>query len=50
LSDEEIEVKLEKEASTNYKSANDDWPAKDLNVLAATNQKSSNSDVDSLIN
>jgi hypothetical protein len=37
LSDEEIEVKLEKEASTDYESANDDWPAKDLNILTATN-------------
>jgi hypothetical protein len=50
LSDEEIEVELKKEASTDYESANDDWPAKDSNVLAATNQKSSNSDADSLIN
>jgi hypothetical protein len=50
LSDEEIEVELEKEASTDYESANDDWPAKDSNVLAATNQKLSNSDADSLIN
>jgi hypothetical protein len=37
LSDEEIEVELEKEASTDYESANNDWPAKDLNVLTATN-------------
>jgi hypothetical protein len=50
LSNEEIEVELEKEASTDYESANNDWPAKDSNVLAATNQKSSNSDADSLIN
>jgi hypothetical protein len=39
LSNEEIEKELEKEDSTEYKSANDDWPAKDSNVLAATNQE-----------
>lgn len=37
LSDEQ---ELEKEDSTDYESANDDWPAKDSNVLAATNQES----------
>jgi hypothetical protein len=37
LSDEEIEMELKKENSTNYKSANSDWPAKNSTVLAATN-------------
>jgi hypothetical protein len=50
LSNKEIKVKLEKEASTNFESVNNDWPAKDSNVLTATNQKSLNSNTDSLIN
>lgn len=37
LSNEEIKIELEKEDSTNYKSAKDDWSAKDLNILTATN-------------
>jgi hypothetical protein len=37
LSNKEIKVELKKEASTNYESTNDDWPAKDLNILTATN-------------
>jgi hypothetical protein len=39
LSNEEIKKELEKEDSTKYESINNDWPAKDLNVLAATNQE-----------
>jgi hypothetical protein len=46
LSNEEIEEELKKEGSTNYKSANNDWPAKDSNVLAATNQDASTSEDD----
>ncbi|GFF57017.1 gag-pol polyprotein [Aspergillus lentulus] len=49
LSDEEIKVELKKEDSTDYESTNNDWPTRDSNVLAATNQKSPNSDADSLI-
>jgi hypothetical protein len=37
LSNKEIKIELEKEDSTKYKSANNDWPTKDLNMLAATN-------------
>jgi hypothetical protein len=37
LSNEEIEMELENEDSTEYESINSDWPIKDLNVLAATN-------------
>jgi hypothetical protein len=37
LSDEEIEMELEKENSTDYESANGDWPAKNSTVLVATN-------------
>jgi hypothetical protein len=39
LSNKEIEMELEKEDSTEYESINGDWPVKDLNVLAATNQE-----------
>jgi hypothetical protein len=37
LSNKEIKIELEKEDSTEYESANSDWPVKDLNVLVATN-------------
>jgi hypothetical protein len=30
-------MELEKEDSTEYESANNNWPAKDLNILTATN-------------
>ncbi|GIC84188.1 uncharacterized protein Aud_000002 [Aspergillus udagawae] len=33
-------MELKNKDSTNYKSANDDWPTKNSNVLAATNQES----------
>jgi hypothetical protein len=35
LSNEEIKMELKKEVSTDHE--NDDWPAKDLNILTATN-------------
>jgi hypothetical protein len=47
LSNKEIEMELEKEDSTEYKSANGDWPVKDLNMLAATNQEPLTSDEES---
>ena len=50
LSNKEIKVKLKKEAFTDYKSINNNQPAKDLNILIATNQKLLNSNTDSLIN
>lgn len=50
LSNKEIKIELKKEDSTNYKSIKDDQSAKDLNILIATNQKSPNSNADSLIN
>lgn len=49
LSNKEIKIELEKEDSTDHESAKDDWSAKDSNVLTATNQKSPNSNADSLI-
>jgi hypothetical protein len=47
LSDEEIEIELKKENSTDYESANSDWPAKNSTVLAATNQEESTSNGES---
>jgi hypothetical protein len=47
LSNEEIKMELEKEDSTEYESANGDWPIKDLNMLAATNQEPPTSDEES---
>jgi hypothetical protein len=47
LSNKEIKIELEKEDSTKYKSANGDWPVKDSNVLAATNQEPLTSDEES---
>jgi hypothetical protein len=47
LNNEEIEMELEKEDSTEYESANGDWPVKDSNVLAATNQEPPTSDEES---
>jgi hypothetical protein len=44
LSNEEIKMELEKEDSTEYESVNGDWPVKDSNVLAATNQEPTTSD------
>jgi hypothetical protein len=38
LSDDEIEQELREEDSTEYGSANGDWPAKDSNVLAANQE------------
>jgi hypothetical protein len=46
LSDDEIEQELQEEDSTEYGSANGDWPAKDSNVLAA-NQEPLTSDEES---
>jgi hypothetical protein len=37
LSNKEIKKELEKEDSTKYESTNNNWPAKDSNILAATN-------------
>jgi hypothetical protein len=39
LSDDKIKQELQEEDSTKYKSVNSDWPARDLNMLAATNQE-----------
>jgi hypothetical protein len=47
LSDDEIEQELWEEDSTEYESANGDWPVKDLNVLAATNLELPTSDEES---
>ncbi|KAJ8209169.1 hypothetical protein LV159_008567 [Aspergillus fumigatus] len=49
LSDEEIEMELKKEDSTDHEGARDDWSAKDSNILAATNQELPNSNADNLI-
>jgi hypothetical protein len=47
LSNKEIKKELKKEDSTEYESINDDWPTKDLNMLAATNQEPLTSDEES---
>jgi hypothetical protein len=46
LSDDKIEQELREEGSTKYGSANNDWPAKDLNMLIA-NQEPPTSDEES---